>query len=149
MYVGITRAQSKLFLSKAQMRYRFGEASFASPSRFLTEIGEDMLEVVQTRTHRAQANGVPTPRTSTLPRTVADRKVRKEEPFFADEAPDYDNESQESAEIKQGSFVRHEMFGKGKVIRTSGKGEAMKVVVDFEDFGVKNLLVKFARLKLG
>jgi hypothetical protein len=38
------------------------------------------------------------------------------------------------------------MFGKGKVVRVSGKGDTMKVVVDFDDYGVKNLLVKFARL---
>ena len=43
--------------------------------------------------------------------------------------------------------MRHEMFGKGKVIRVTGKGDAMKVVVDFDDYGVKNLLVKFARLR--
>lgn len=75
--------------------------------------------------------------------------MRKEEKFFADETPDYENESQESFEIKQGVQVRHEMFGRGKVVRVNGKGDAMKVVVDFEDFGVKNLIVKFARLRAG
>jgi DNA helicase II / ATP-dependent DNA helicase PcrA len=149
LYVGITRAQSKLFLSKAQMRYRFGEASFASPSRFLSEIGEDKLEVVQTRSHRVASPGAPVARPTPFPRSVADRKAKKDDHFFTDESPDYENESQDQVEIKQGSRVQHEMFGKGKVIRTSGKGETMKVVVDFEDFGVKNLLVKFARLKVG
>ena len=76
-----------------------------------------------------------------------ERKVERAEPYFADESPDYENESQDSFEIKQGIYVEHEMFGKGKVIRVAGKGEAMKVVVDFEDFGVKNLLVRFARLR--
>ncbi|HTY39389.1 MAG TPA: UvrD-helicase domain-containing protein [Bacteroidota bacterium] len=149
MYVGITRARTKLFLSKTQMRYRFGEAAFASPSRFLSEIGEDQLEVVQTRSHKpAYGNGAPVREVPKV-RTYPERKPRKEEPFFSDEAPDYENESQESVEIKQGTYVRHEMFGRGKIVRVNGKGDAMKVVVDFDDFGIKNLLVKFARLRIG
>ncbi|TSA20764.1 hypothetical protein D4R75_07120, partial [bacterium] len=149
LYVGITRAQSKLFLSKAQMRYRFGEAAFASPSRFLSEIGEEKLEVVQTKGHRASFSGSASTRGITPARRVSEQKVRKEEQFFADESPDYEGESQETFEIKQGTYVQHEMFGRGKVVRVNGKGDAMKVVVDFDDFGVKNLLVKFARLRAG
>jgi DNA helicase-2/ATP-dependent DNA helicase PcrA len=147
-YVGITRAQSKLYLSKTQMRYRFGESAFASPSRFLTEIGEDKLEVLEGR--RTAGSVLPgggrrgTTQRSTV---ISERRLVREEHFFADESPDYENESQESLEIKQGTAVRHEMFGKGKVIRVTGKGDAMKVVVDFDDYGVKNLLVKFARLR--
>ncbi|MBF8293982.1 MAG: ATP-dependent helicase PcrA [Bacteroidetes bacterium] len=147
LYVGITRAQSKLFLSKAQMRYRFGEAAFASPSRFLSEIGEEKLEVIQTRGHRTSFSGSAPTKGITPARRVSEQKVRKEEQFFADESPDYEGESQETFEIKQGTYVQHEMFGRGKVVRINGKGDAMKVVVDFDDFGVKNLLVKFARLR--
>jgi DNA helicase II / ATP-dependent DNA helicase PcrA len=146
-YVGITRAQTKLFLSKTQMRYRFGESAFASGSRFLSEIGEEKLELVEGRSGHASVlpgsrRGVPH-----RPKTVAERTPAREEHFFTDDSPDYENESQESFEIKQGTAVHHEMFGKGKVIRMSGKGDAMKVVVDFDDYGVKNLLVKFARLR--
>ena len=130
------------------MRYRFGEAAFASPSRFLTEIGDEKIEVVKTRSHQTSF-GTPSPRRTLEPRRVSERRPEKEEKFFADETPDYENESQESFEIKQGVRVRHEMFGRGKVVRVNGKGDAMKVVVDFEDFGVKNLIVKFARLRAG
>ncbi len=148
-YVGITRAQSKLYLTKTQMRYRFGEAAYASSSRFLTEIGEEKIEVVQTRSPRASF-GLPLPPRGAIPvRSVSERRARKEEQFFADESPDYENDSQESFEIKQGVYVRHDTFGRGKVVRVNGKGDAMKVVVDFEDFGVKNLIVKFARLRAG
>jgi DNA helicase-2/ATP-dependent DNA helicase PcrA len=146
-YVGITRAQTKLFLSRTQMRYRFGESAFASGSRFLSEIGEDKLEVIEGRS--SQTPLIPGGRRGTphRPKTVSERIATKEEQFFADESPDYENDSQESFEIKQGTAVRHEMFGKGKVIRVTGKGDTMKVVVDFEEYGVKNLLVKFARLR--
>ncbi|MCX6143047.1 MAG: UvrD-helicase domain-containing protein [Ignavibacteriales bacterium] len=146
-YVGITRAQTKLFLSKTQMRYRFGESAFASPSRFLSEIGEEKLEVVEGRS--GPTSLLPGGRRGMAhhPRIVSERAPAREERFFADESPDYENDSQESFEIKQGTAVRHEMFGKGKVIRVTGKGDTMKAVVDFDDYGVKNLLVKFARLR--
>ena len=146
-YVGITRAQTKLFLSKTQMRYRFGESAFASSSRFLSEIGEEKLEVVEGRS--APTSLLPGGRRGMAhhPKIVSERAPAREEQFFADESPDYENDSQESFEIKQGTAIRHEMFGKGKVIRVTGKGDAMKAVVDFDDYGVKNLLVKFARLR--
>jgi DNA helicase-2/ATP-dependent DNA helicase PcrA len=149
MYVGITRAQSKLYLSLTRMRYRFGESAFASPSRFLSEIGEDQMDVVH---GRSVGTGIAESAHRTAPtgrRAPVDRKIEREAQYFSDETPDYENESQESVEIKQGTYVRHEMFGRGKVIRVTGKGDAMKVVVDFEDFGIKNLLVRFARLRSG
>jgi DNA helicase-2/ATP-dependent DNA helicase PcrA len=146
-YVGITRAQTKLFLSKTQMRYRFGESAFASASRFLSEIGEEKLEVLQGRSGPTSPSPGGKRGTAHHPKIVSERAPAREEQFFADESPDYENDSQESFEIKQGTAVRHEMFGKGKVIRVTGKGDAMKAVVDFDDYGVKNLLVKFARLR--
>jgi DNA helicase-2/ATP-dependent DNA helicase PcrA len=129
------------------MRYRFGESAFASASRFLSEIGEEKLEVVEGRS--GPTSLLPGGRRGMAhhPKTVSERAPAREEQFFADESPDYENDSQESFEIKQGTAVRHEMFGKGKVIRVTGKGDAMKAVVDFDDYGVKNLLVKFARLR--
>ncbi len=149
LYVGMTRAQKRLFLSKTQMRYRFGDVSYASPSRFLAEIGEDRLEVPETRHVRGSIPSERVHRGTARTRGVSERKEAKEELFNADESPNYEDESQEEFEIKQGVYVRHEMFGRGKVVRVSGKGESMKVVVDFDDYGVKNLLVKFARLRSG
>jgi DNA helicase-2/ATP-dependent DNA helicase PcrA len=101
---------------------------------------------------RSGATGIAESAHRTAPtgrRAPVDRKIEREAQYFSDETPDYENESQESVEIKQGTYVRHEMFGRGKVIRVTGKGDAMKVVVDFEDFGIKNLLVRFARLRSG
>ena len=147
MYVGITRAQSKLFLSLAKMRYRFGESSFTSPSRFLSEIGEEKLDVVHGRAVRASLPELPPRPISSIRKPRTEKTRERDAEYFTDTSPDYENESHIELEIKQGAYVRHEMFGKGRVIRVSGKGDAMKVVVDFEDFGVKNLLVRFARLR--
>jgi DNA helicase-2/ATP-dependent DNA helicase PcrA len=147
-YVGITRAQKRLYIAKAQMRYRFGEPTFTSPSRFLSELGEDGVLALKSVNDRRFAGAEVSGRSFNGRRRGGPREVSAhEEQYFADDAPDYEAESQEVFEIRQGSMVRHEMFGKGKVLRVSGKGDAMKAVVQFEEYGVKNLIVKFARLR--
>lgn len=149
LYVGITRAKSKLYLSKARLRYRFGEVMFTSPSRFISEIGEDKLRIVESATARkvSDETSFARGRNGNKHCPVQKKPVHKET-FFSDDAPNYEDESQEVFEIKQGSWVQHEMFGKGKVIRISGEGESAKAVVHFDDYGVKNLILKFARLRL-
>jgi DNA helicase II / ATP-dependent DNA helicase PcrA len=50
--------------------------------------------------------------------------------------------------MKRGSRVWHEAFGEGRVVEVSGKGEKAKAVVDFPTAGRKNLMLKFANLKV-
>lgn len=51
-------------------------------------------------------------------------------------------------ELAEGVMVRHERFGEGTVVRTEGFGDSAKVQVDFGAAGVKNLLVKYAKLTI-
>lgn len=147
-YVGITRTQRKLYFTKTRMRYRFGDLLFTSPSRFIAEIGEGGLVVVEPKNFRRSHD---VPALDHRQRSMHERPSvpvhRAEERHFADDLPNYEDESQEVFEIKKGSLVHHEMFGKGKVIQVNGRGDAMKATVHFEDYGVKSLIVKFARLK--
>ena len=148
LYVGMTRAQEKLYLTHTRMRYRFGEPSYPSPSRFLSEIGTDGVMTIES--HGAQRfqelrNGYGTP----YPHRgrTAVRQKEREEAYFHDDAPDYESESQEVLEVKRGVLVQHETFGRGKVIEVKGSGDAKKAVVQFDEYGVKNLILKFARLR--
>lgn len=146
-YVGITRAQRKLYLTYARMRYRFGDPTYLSQSRFLSEIGTENVERHQSRTVRT----VSSDRTNGLPRSSGASKAIRQtvdgDQYHKDPLPDYESESQESTELRQGVIVHHEMFGRGKVIALSGKGEARKAVVQFENYGMKSLMVKFAKLR--
>jgi len=63
--------------------------------------------------------------------------------------PDYEGETQEQLELKRGTIVLHEKFGRGKVLSVSGSGESQKATVDFESYGMKSLIVKFAKLRRG
>ena len=147
-YVGITRAQRKLYLSKARMRYRFGDLLFTSSSRFIAEIGEDHLVMVEPKSLRRSHDNAVFDRPKTPRRERPSIPMhRGEERHFSDDLPNYEDESQEVFEIKKGSLVQHEMFGKGKVIQVNGRGDAMKATVHFEEYGVKSLIVKFARLR--
>ncbi len=51
-------------------------------------------------------------------------------------------------QIRKGVRVQHEIFGEGRVLEVSGKGDNAKAIVDFVGRGRKNLMLKFANLRL-
>jgi DNA helicase-2/ATP-dependent DNA helicase PcrA len=145
-YVGITRAQQKLYLSYAHSRYRFGDLTYPSPSRFIEEIGEEFLDSTPRRkTHVSEYRDY----VESFKKVDARQQKRDSlSSYFSDATPDYENESDIPVDLKVGKFVEHEAFGKGRVLSLTGKGEAAKAIVDFPTVGRKNLMVKYARLKV-
>lgn len=150
-YVGITRAEQKLYITYTNLRYRFGDISYPGESRFLSELGTNNLERIHTHVQRSRTstslfeNG----QSQSYAKRSVSRKTKEEQPFFSDTMPDYETESQEHFEMRRGIVVHHELFGRGRVLEVSGKGESQKAVVEFEDYGRKNLIVKYAKLSLG
>lgn len=144
LYVGMTRAKERLFLARTKMRYRFGEPTYPGPSRFLSEIGNEGVLVRESQSSRrvVESGHARSPR-----RRSWEDKKRGHEAEFADPIPDYESESQEVLEVRRGVFVLHETFGRGKVIEVNGTGDTKKAVVQFDEYGVKNLILKFARLR--
>ncbi len=146
-YVGITRAEQKLYFTHTRMRYRFGDVTYPGESRFLAEVGAEHVE------HRLSRNGRHTQEPSSVrarQRSVGPsgkNAYAEERVYFQDASPDYESESQEEFEVKKGALVRHELFGKGKVVEVTGKGESTKAVVQFEERGLKNLILKYAHLR--
>ncbi|MBM4168170.1 MAG: DNA helicase [Ignavibacteria bacterium] len=149
-YVGITRAQQKLYLLHTRTRYRFGDLSFPVVSQFVSELGDEACEMRSSQSlTRASAfskglQGAAVHRARKSPKHRADESA-----YHRDEMPDYESESQLEMEIKRGTIVIHETFGRGKVLDVSGRGESQKASVQFDEFGVKNLVLKFARLRPG
>ena len=148
-YVGITRAEQKLYITHTNLRYRFGDVTYPSQSRFLLELGTENIEHIGMKIHR-QKTAEPffefDKQVSTARRTVHQKKS-EEAAFFGDAMPDYESESQEHFVVKRGAIVKHEIFGLGRVMVVSGKGDEQKAVVEFETYGTKNLIVKYARLR--
>jgi len=143
-YVGMTRAKQKLYLTHVCMRYRYGDITYPSESRFLYEIGEDNVERLESLNgHHHKGRKIINGGNKALTR---DKNYdRTDEEIL----PNYESESQEYFEIKQGAIVHHDVFGRGKVIEVNGKGEYQKAVVKFDSCGTKNLILKYARLRAG
>jgi len=150
-YVGMTRAKEKLYLSYARTRYRFGEMEYPTPSRFIDEIDRHLIEEYESVSvpltgMRARSSDRPTIRSPF--RKGAGKRILGETGYFSDSHPDYENESQVNGELRVGARVEHEIFGRGKVVGVSGRGESARTVVDFQTVGRKNLLVKYAHLRI-
>jgi DNA helicase-2/ATP-dependent DNA helicase PcrA len=131
-YVAVTRAQQKVYISHARSRYRFGEVAYQSRSRFIDELKPGVLKEV---------NG-------SIGRKSSQRKSKKEIYYEYFESVDYDDFDQNNKSVRPGSRVMHEKFGLGKVTQVSGAGEMQKATVIFEGNNVKQLMLKFAKLKI-
>ena len=119
-------------------------------SRFLGEISESLLEKEASRKSSYTADTISN-LSSVRQRyveSIKQKKVRKQDEFVPDADVDYENQSQEEIRLKVGVYVEHEVFGKGKVTQLSGRGDSAKAVVQFNNVGPKNLMIKFARLKV-
>jgi len=145
MYVGMTRAMRKLYITHAGSRYRFGELSFMVRSRFLDEIDPSFVQT--TEVGRRQSNAARMSRSASLvppKRKRGYEDLKEPSPF-----PAYEDESQEHEELKPaiGLRVLHESFGRGRIVALDLRGGNPRAVVDFESVGRKQLLLKFAKLK--
>lgn len=120
-YVGMTRAKERLYLVHATMRTLYGETRYNSPSRFLEEVPEELLEYCDQTSERLKSLCVP--RTASRPR----HKCL--------------SNSKNSAYLV-GDKVEHKTFGRGTVVSV----EEDLITVVFESAGVKRLLSELAPL---
>lgn len=133
-YVGCTRAMKKLFLTYAKNRNRFGNSYPQVQSRFLDEIDKNHIIVEAT--------------------PLAEIYLKKNNDYRTIIEEDY-NQIEEierigysSLNLKPGSIVQHDVFGKGRVIYLEGYGDHQKVIVEFKSGIKKHLMVKYANLKV-
>jgi len=144
MYVAMTRAKSRVILSHALTRYRFGEMNYSLRSRFLEEIEPACLvSPAREPSPRVRASGARVPAAPVRARPK--RKPGVE--YYGDPLPDYENESQDPQHLRVGQQVHHAAFGPGRVVALDGRGEQARAIVDFETVGRKHLMLKFAHLR--
>ncbi len=163
-YVAITRAMKKLTLSFATSRFKFGTISNSEPSRFLTELnpnylqmdalfskGNEMASSSSSRSFPTQNrfNKQALPNTKTATSTVGQKfttqpKTATAPPPVGD--PNFVGDDTSNIKIEQ--KIEHQRFGFGKVINLDGAGDNKKAEIEFENFGKKMIVLKFAKLKL-
>ena len=163
-YVAITRAEEHCFLSCAKSRYQYGNMLFNEPSRFLREIDQKWIDV----------NGVFAPGAKTVEEPVSfDGGFQRSSHGFSTTRPPVaktqpsgfarfhkvethlgnGNASTEVSGGKKsglavGTRIEHQRFGLGKIVKVEGSGENEKATVEFDNVGVKTLLLKFARFTI-
>ena len=142
-YVAITRAMETVTLSHAETRYRWGNFTITEPSRFLDEIDSNLIDK-------------PVPHFS-APRSdsSSSTKFNQEKPVLRKrnlkpvaQKTSQSSEPSNSEELQIGMNVEHVKFGSGKIISLEGNGPNKKATVHFNSVGNKNLLLRFAKLKI-
>lgn len=120
-YVGITRAQSKLYVTRSRYRMLFGQTSANPPSTFLKEIPEHLLEPV----------GQPSPSGTTV------KAYSRKGPVRPVQNTDLD--------WRVGDRVQHKKWGLGTVVKVQGEKDDTELNIAFPSpVGVKRLLARFA-----
>jgi DNA helicase-2/ATP-dependent DNA helicase PcrA len=137
-YVAITRAEENCILTYAQSRFRNGKINMSSPSRFLRDIDTQYLDAsLSSHHHLTQTYASPSPSL---------RLTKVEETHTA--IPKVTAPTTDISGVKVGVTVKHERFGKGMVTHIEGDEGNIKATVVFENFGQKQLLLKYARLTI-
>jgi len=128
-YVGITRAEQRLYLTRAASRNWYGRPAFHSPSRFLSEIPASLIEWKRDAAAVAAASTPASARLASRPgvAAVGNRTVPV---------------------LTPGDRVNHDKFGLGTVVSADGYGDAAEAKIDFGgDYGVKHLVLRYAPLE--
>lgn len=130
-YVGITRAEQKLYLTSARYRTLYGRASYNQPSRFIGEISSDIIEDLAEGSGFTIGSKKPAPqRRGTVQKSV------------------YKASGGEKLGWNVGDKAVHKKWGTGMIVSMTGSGEDTELDIAFPNpIGIKRLLAKFAPIE--
>jgi DNA helicase-2/ATP-dependent DNA helicase PcrA len=140
-YVGMTRAERKLYLTSARYRRYFGnmDQQVSEPSRFLSEIPAELVEPVGDRRRKPAVEYQGTTYDSVNAVIKALPSSTKPKPPAV---------KKNAGKWTMGTRVRHPRFGNGTILRTEGDGDDMKLTISFMSHGLKKMIAKYAELEL-
>ncbi|MFO1413248.1 MAG: UvrD-helicase domain-containing protein [Burkholderiales bacterium] len=124
MYVAITRARRKLYLTHAQQRMLHGQTRYNVPSRFVNELPPEMVEWLSPHRRRFDVDEAEWGRISGAPQATPP-----------------------ASQWRIGQSVRHAKFGIGVIIDARGRGSDTQLQVNFRDAGIKWLALDYAKLE--
>jgi DNA helicase-2/ATP-dependent DNA helicase PcrA len=157
-YVAITRAEENVILTYAKSRFRNGQSITCAPSRFIKDIDREYLrmpsdlafERIDARTPGFDSMSKPNPYQNNQPKRENQEKsnlyVNPRKLSRVENQPVTNHQS--IGNLSVGDTIRHERFGIGKITVLSGENENAKATVEFESFGKKQLLLKFAKFEV-
>lgn len=155
-YVAITRAEKFLTLTYANSRFRWGNLITCEPSRFIEEIDPIYVDASQVKSSRQSVS-------MTFDDVINERWNYKNEKSYQSKPVVNNTPSHlkkitsaeiqnfigdDTNQIQSGMQVEHARFGSGKVLSIEGNGADRKATIFFQGIGNKQLLLKFAKLKI-
>lgn len=172
-YVALTRAEEFCMLSYARQRFKNGQTNPCNPSRFLRDIDEEYLnansgvlgsanifsseekkynsfwdnmrkEREDKELERGQKPATEYQKKQEPPRTLRPTEKMVNVRFATPKL----SASSSANDVQEGAIIKHERFGIGKVLSVSGDIDSRKASVEFENVGIKQLLLKFARFEV-
>jgi DNA helicase-2/ATP-dependent DNA helicase PcrA len=154
-YVAVTRAENKLTISYATSRFKFGTLISCEPSRFLDEIDARYLELDFTAKPASSNNpffdderNAWNKRNDTFSKPRVAAPVKTTSILAKAHIPSPGFAPSDTSNLQVGMEVEHERFGFGKVISLEGNKPDVKATIFFKEIGQKQLLLKFAKLRL-
>jgi len=158
-YVAVTRAESRVSLSFCKSRFKWGKQSSPLPSRFIKEIDEQYIDYCFTNMPKFDTpSSIPSTNKYEIKEIKnkfdSKSKIIKRKEFSSRIKPRRTDDniknfkSSPACDIQSGMNVEHPRFGKGKVLQLSGTEPEITAIVYFEKIGQKQLLLKFAKLKI-
>ncbi len=141
-YVGITRAERRLYLTYARQRTIYGRTEMSRPSRFLAEIPEELVEHKEADFFGGTDLRAPS-------NIWSERSTRTERKRYMP-PPQHTAEDgsvirpDASAAFKAGDAVRHSKWGDGRIVAISGSGEDAELSIAFPGEGIKKFVQKYA-----
>jgi len=148
-YVGITRAQQRLYLTHAWSRTLYGQTNYNPPSRFLGEIPEALLDAKESeaRVQRAAARrgGGGGGGYSVVGLPGRSDAVQVQPGWTPPTVPGVPK--RDAPAIVAGDTVQHERWGEGVVVTTSGYGDDAEATIRFGEVGEKRVLLAYAPLR--
>lgn len=138
-YVGITRAEKRLYLTNAKMRMIYGHTLSYPPSRFLQEIPRNLLHEYKR----------PVTQKIVLRDTCVqqERKPKTNNWFLQPKVSFVPKESSADASFKAGDKVKHKKWGAGTIVAVKNTEDGQEVQVAFAGGGIRSLLTKYAVLE--
>jgi DNA helicase-2/ATP-dependent DNA helicase PcrA len=135
MYVGLTRAKDRLYLTRAFVRARYGESDPSAPSRFLDDIPPKLTSGMHEEAQRSKAREER--------QTRAQTRWNQEASY----SPSNLQSPISNPQFRAGQRVRHAVFGEGLVIESRVAQDDEMVSIAFEDVGLKRLMASMANLE--
>jgi DNA helicase-2/ATP-dependent DNA helicase PcrA len=127
-YVGLTRAEKRLYISRAEYRLTFGNPKYNPGSRFLDEIPSELIEW-KDETRSKSSSGSSGIRRSRVATTAPPRATGKKSSAMV---------------LAVGQRVSHDTFGLGTVVALAGEGDKSEATINFGQYGDKRLLLRYA-----